>query len=847
MAIIKVATASIGFVDLNDAIISGTPPNNPTTGMLWIDNSVAASPVLKKWSGSAWVTQPIDLKYLDPDADDKIEDSVQKLLDMADDAVITQAERIQILNDLISMTGKVDINDLTTALPTAATIDASIKKGTFYNLRQQALSAGFSAVHADVDTLEDMYLALCNYLNAMDPKPWNVWVDSNLSITTVATWRLQWLNYYNAESKLTQSIIDKLKGDTDDVSGRVTTAEGVISQHSDDITARVTYESYNSSLPMTIVQDSTFEKGNAFWSLSTVMDGTDVAVTPTTFTISRAGWSGGNALRITGDNWVYSKNAFPVDTSRRYRIRFRARQTVNPTSGGAMIHAGVATYDADGVLQTTEPGSHRYCAVTGVTLTVADGWNEYSGIITGEGNDSHNKFRTGTRYVKPMFIVNNSNGDGTAEVDLLELMDVTDGEALSASIKINADNITSKVEQTDYNGINIVSMINQTAETIKIQAKNIDLVGAVTASSISSLNGLNVADGKFIINSFGNVSMTGNLTSENDLGGASMITTIKDGLFMAEWVPESGSSTADAVMDAWNGFKMSRWTSPSKTITEYSTTILWNSINLFGNWFDNGSAYIGEINFGPSNERKNTASPTYWRASARFNEVDIDMANCDIRNVNHITIADTGSLEGIEWVGGSGWRLIESNDSYGNNVAGNMMFVTTDVINEITKNVASLSPGGQWHLHGDTSLLRMTGTTHTYQDWYIGTTRYGYFGYPSSGNTTLTMKNEQGDITISAKATTNNVNISGKLNASNMAAGQTSITPVANAITSRAVSFGKTFQVAPIVQVSANTSVPNTVVKGVSFGSVTTTGFTVYLYRTDTTSTEVHWFAYDPT
>ena len=57
-----------------------------------------------------------------------------------------------------------------------------------------------------------------------------------------------------------------------------------------------------------------------------------------------------------------------------------------------------------------------------------------------------------------------------------------------------ADLIATKVEQ---NGV--ISAINQSAEVIEINANKIDLVGAVTADSISSLNGLNVGNGQFVV------------------------------------------------------------------------------------------------------------------------------------------------------------------------------------------------------------------------------------------------------------------------------------------------------------------------------------------------------------
>lgn len=44
----------------------------------------------------------------------------------------------------------------------------------------------------------------------------------------------------------------------------------------------------------------------------------------------------------------------------------------------------------------------------------------------------------------------------------------------------------------------------------------------------------------------------------------------------------------------------------------------------------------------------------------------MEMNNYDIQNVNHITINDPGSGEGLEWRGGNGWRIVEAPDNMTN-------------------------------------------------------------------------------------------------------------------------------------------------------------------------------------
>jgi hypothetical protein len=66
-----IASGQLTLTDVNDAIVAGTAPTNPTVGTLWIDSSVNPN-VLKKWNGSAWVTQTLALSSLDPNASNAI-------------------------------------------------------------------------------------------------------------------------------------------------------------------------------------------------------------------------------------------------------------------------------------------------------------------------------------------------------------------------------------------------------------------------------------------------------------------------------------------------------------------------------------------------------------------------------------------------------------------------------------------------------------------------------------------------------------------------------------------------------------------------------------------------------
>lgn len=67
----------------------------------------------------------------------------------------------------------------------------------------------------------------------------------------------------------------------------------------------------------------------------------------------------------------------------------------------------------------------------------------------------------------------------------------------SVEFNMNAieGSISSKVSYTDYNGQTIASLINQTASSVKIAAKNIDMTGMVTINSLNSPGLVTISEG----------------------------------------------------------------------------------------------------------------------------------------------------------------------------------------------------------------------------------------------------------------------------------------------------------------------------------------------------------------
>lgn len=195
-----------------------------------------------------------------------------------------------------------------------------------------------------------------------------------------------------------------------------------------EIGSTTTFEAgYNPAPIMKEFYDFNFAQGKEFWSDGTASGETLPSTTAGTIKQSAEATEGKNVWEIQGTRWVYAKNAFPVNVNRTYRVTFRVRQTVDPTTAGASrVYAGVATLDDNFINLVGGAGTHRFCATNGgIEITTSQEWQVFSGLISGVG-DTHDKFREGTKYARPTAVVNYPSGDGTVEIDFLQFEDVTE-------------------------------------------------------------------------------------------------------------------------------------------------------------------------------------------------------------------------------------------------------------------------------------------------------------------------------------------------------------------------------------------------------------------------------------
>lgn len=214
---------------------------------------------------------------------------------------------------------------------------------------------------------------------------------------------------------------------------------------------------YNPNQAYKTVIDPGFLQDRNFWSASysgqvvtPSTDGTIINSTESTL--------GGKLWSITGEEWEYYLNPIPINTLRKYKVTFRVKQTIDPAvAGTSLVYAGVATLDKDFVPLTSGSGTHRFCAARALPITVADGWQEFEGIITGVQDlnvaSDHEHFRANTAYVRPVFIVNYQAGTGQVMVDYLKFEDVTDIDDLQTvvadvALRTTEDAIIATVRQS---------------------------------------------------------------------------------------------------------------------------------------------------------------------------------------------------------------------------------------------------------------------------------------------------------------------------------------------------------------------------------------------------------------
>ena len=146
---------------------------------------------------------------------------------------------------------------------------------------------------------------------------------------------------------------------------------------------------------------------------------------------------GGKVLSFAGQANLVRTPLVPYDPTALYRIKFRARRTVNPGTGSNNINAGFEGVAADGVTTVTtdgfanRAGPQHTVAASGVALVVAGGWQEFTGYVKGvaafgtavaaPSPSSPGVMHQNVRYIRPFVSIGSGDAAGRAEVDYVSL------------------------------------------------------------------------------------------------------------------------------------------------------------------------------------------------------------------------------------------------------------------------------------------------------------------------------------------------------------------------------------------------------------------------------------------
>lgn len=224
-----------------------------------------------------------------------------------------------------------------------------------------------------------------------------------------------------------------------------------------------------------------------------------------------------------------------------------------------------------------------------------------------------------------------------------------------SNISQQATQIESKVSKTDYTGEEIASLINQTAESIKIIAKHLQLEGVITAN------------GTFEVDTDGNIKATGgriggfnidaNSLSANGLNIISKSASTKGEVLLYGDLEKGESSVAMDVDKGFRLFALDDYTVQYKTIGNLGVTYNENSSNVW----PASKLNLGKISSADRNYLETISADGYTgdikaTGSIVANSVktssgaDLDTLNDSLANrkilssIQYITISGTGQI-----------------------------------------------------------------------------------------------------------------------------------------------------------------------------------------------------------
>lgn len=263
---------------------------------------------------------------------------------------------------------------------------------------------------------------------------------------------------------------------TNSVSGKVTISFNI--EGTTTVTKDMTFIKSISETEDSI--DGKFAFGTAYWALS--QSGTGNLGSNVKAVTSSEAIYGTNLLEMTKETWVYSRRTIDIEKDKIYRCRFRAKQSIDNTTGGKTAYFGYTPYDSTGATIGTNGAGNMYFKNEALKTTEWTEWEYYVSTtaraevsVTTDGvkkviTPAVVAFPSTAVKFRPMFIVNYNSGNGIALVDGWMLEDVTDQFAIS-DLEYKSSQIETTVNGIDLNVKTIKTYTDMSTNPMTLVAK----------------------------------------------------------------------------------------------------------------------------------------------------------------------------------------------------------------------------------------------------------------------------------------------------------------------------------------------------------------------------------------
>lgn len=543
--------------------------------------------------------------------------------------------------------------------------------------------------------------------------------------------------------------------------------------------------------------------------------------------------SGGKVGQATGFVSVRGTNLIPHDPNTLYRISVRVRATAQPPAGAETIYVGLMGFAADKTTMVNRTGanaisSHFYAVASNRSLPSADGWQVWTGFVQGRGAPATSVsgaeatdplapalLHDQVRYMAPYLRFNFTHQDaaGIMQVDSVTVEALRTGVVTAAYLaagSVSTSKLVAGAVQTaqlDTGAVNADKIASGAVTTAKLDALAVTadkiaanaitaekiVAGAVTATALSAT----AIDGKTITGAVLQTAASGERITINEAAANKVIVYDDTGRAVGEL------SGAGLLLEGTNG-----------ALIHVDPDATYPRINLTNDAQTN-QAYIAvtepvagaanlNLNSGPFTA--SSFSDMKWRT---YFGADFWIAERTRESDHGFRLGGRVFLDGTS----ARFGYTDSGDSTQN----------ADI--EFTAAFGKIS-----------SRLQILPTVATSNSAVLVQTATGHTGH------LLRLYDTDAAAYKFSVDLAGNATAAGVLTAGSIATGRTGITPsAANTPTSLNVTGlnvkGTTFRVVA----TPSTSAPGTQVTGVGVTNVTSTGFTLWLTRTNTTSTAIDW------